>query len=232
MTPYYEHAGITIYHGDCRDVLPRLPMVDLLLSDPPYGVAYQTKWRSRESPLRCAIANDGDMSICRDAWPRMTDRLADDRHWYVFTSPRRIAQAAAIFVGARHIIAWDKGDMGTAGDLESGFGEAWEAIFYGMKGRRPLRGRRPRTVLRFDWSSTMDPVHPTVKPVPLLGRMIEWSTEPGEIVLDAFAGSGTTLRAAKDLGRRAIGIEIEERYCEIAARRLSQGALALDGVRP
>ena len=63
MTPYYEHAGITIYHGDCRDVLPRLPMVDLLLSDPPYGVAYQTKWRSRESPLRCAIANDGDMKI-------------------------------------------------------------------------------------------------------------------------------------------------------------------------
>lgn len=227
MKPYYDHAGITIYNGDCRDVINHVGSVDLILTDPPYGVAYETSWRSRTDKLRTPIANDIDLSVVAEAWPVALSKLANDRHWYAFASPRRISAAERIFHGSKHILAWDKGDRGTVGDLEAGFGEAWEAIFYGMKGRRPLNGNRPRTVIRYDWSSTMDPVHPTVKPVDLLRRMIKWSTSTGEIVLDPFMGSGTTLRAAKDLGRRAIGIEIEERYCEIAAKRLSQEVLPL-----
>jgi site-specific DNA-methyltransferase (adenine-specific) len=139
-----------------------------------------------------------------------------------------IGEAERVFVGAKHILAWDKGERGTVGDLECGFGEAWEAIFYGMKGRRKLNGSRPRTVIRYDWSGTMDPVHPTVKPVALLSRLVAWSSSHGELVLDPFMGSGTTLRAAKDLGRKAIGIEIEERYCEIAAKRMAQEVLPLE----
>jgi DNA modification methylase len=230
MKPYYEHAGITIYHGDCREVLPGLSKVDLINTDPPYGVAYVTSWRSRGDKLRTAVANDSDLTVVAEAWPVIIDRLADDRHWYAFASPRRISEAEKIFGGSKHILAWDKGDRGTVGDLKAGFGEAWEAIFYGMKGRRELRGSRPRTVVRYDWRSTMDPVHPTVKPVPLIQRMIAWSTDAGETVLDPFMGSGTTLRAAKNLGRKAIGIELEERYCEIAAKRLSQETLNLGGV--
>jgi DNA modification methylase len=88
-----------------------------------------------------------------------------------------------------------------------------------------LNGKRPRTVIRYDWSATMDPVHPTVKPVPLLCKIIEWSTSAGEIVLDPFMGSGTTLRAAKDTMRRAIGIELNEKYCEVAANRMARGVL-------
>jgi site-specific DNA-methyltransferase (adenine-specific) len=181
--------------------------------------------RTRPDALRVPVANDADLSVVAEAWPLVMSALTVDRHWYAFASPRKIADAQAVFSGSKHILAWDKGDRGTVGDLTCGFGEAWEAIFYGMKGRRPLNGARPRTVIRYDWSSTMDPVHPTVKPIPLLSRIIEWSSAAGELVLDPFMGSGTTLVAAKNLGRRAIGIEIEERYCEIAAKRLSQEVL-------
>jgi len=221
VKPYYDHGGIQIWHGDCREILPTLGKVDLVLVDPPYGVAYETARRSRNDKLRCPVSGDGSLDVFRSAWPKLIDRLADDRHWYVFASPRKIPEAMEI-VQPKQVLAWDKGDRGTVGDLEAGFGEAWEAILYGMQGRRPLNGKRPRSVLRYDWSSTMDPLHPTVKPVPLLLRLVAMSTLDGETVLDGFMGSGTTLRAAKDLGRKAIGIEIEERYCEIAAKRMGQ----------
>ena len=226
MKPYYEHAGITIYHGDCREVLPTLTeKVDLVLTDPPYGVQYVTAWRSRTDPLRVPVANDESLCTFADAWEPILTALNEDRHWYVFASPRRIPEMVNITGQPNSIIAWDKGNRGTVGDLTCGFGEAWEAVFYGSKGRRKLNGSRPRTVVRHDWSSTLDPCHPTCKPVDLLRRFVEWSTSAGELILDPFMGSGTTLRAAKDLGRRAIGIEIEERYCEVAAKRLAQEVL-------
>lgn len=225
--PYYEHGGIQIFNADCREVLPGMPdsAVDLVLTDPPYGVAYVTSRRSRSDKLRKPVANDTDLSVMEEVWPHAMRLLANDRHWYCFASPRMIHEVLRITGNAKHTIAWDKGDRGTVGDLECGFGEAWEAILYGMKGRRALNGKRPRTVVRHDWSSTCDPLHPTVKPVPLLRQLIAWSTNEGETVLDFCMGSGTTLRAAKDLGRRAIGIEIDERYCEIAAKRLAQEVL-------
>lgn len=227
MKPYWTDGTAAIYHGDCRDVMQTMGAgsIDLILTDPPYGVHYVTARRSRNDKLRRPIENDESLDVVGEAWPVVMKLLKDDRHWYAFASPRMIPQAANVFDGSKHILAWDKGDRGTVGDLECGFGEAWEAIFYGMKGRRPLNGKRPRTIIRYDWSSTLDPVHPTVKPIPLLSKMIGWSTGESELVLDPFMGSGTTLRAAKDNGRRAIGIEIEERYCEIAARRLEQGVL-------
>ena len=222
LKPYYEDKGIVIYHGDCREILPTLEPVDLVLTDPPYGVAYETAWRSRSDKLRVPVANDESLDVFAEVWPMVINRLADDRHWYVFASPRRIVEMVAIIGAYKNLIVWDKGDRGTVGDLTSGYGEAWEAIFYGMKGRRELFGKRPRTVLRYDWSATLDPVHPTVKSIDVLRRLIGHSAKQGETVLDPFMGSGTTLRAAKDLGLKAIGIELEEKYCEIAAKRLSQ----------
>lgn len=229
MKPYYEHAGITIYHGDCREALPNCGIADLVATDPPYGVGYATARRSRRDKLRVPVVGDGDLSMFAEAWPLALAQLCADRHWYVFASPRRLPEAQQIVGGSKQVLAWDKGDRGTVGDLEAGFGEAWEAILYGMKGRRQLFGARPRSVIRLDWSATLDPVHPTVKPIALLGMLVRWSTVEGETVLDPFMGSGTTLRAAKDLGRRAIGIEIEERYCEIAAKRLEQEVLDFGG---
>lgn len=217
--------GQTIFHGDCREVLDFVCEVDLLLTAPPYGVRYVTSWRSRTDKLRAPIANDDSLTVFGEAWPVCWDALRNDRHWYAFASPRMIHEMLPITGKPKNTLAWDKGDRGTVGDLKCGFGEAWEAILYGMKGRRPLNGSRPRTVVRFDWSATMDPVHPTVKPVALLTKMIDWSTKPGELVLDPFAGSGTTAAASKLLGRRSISIEQSEEYCEIAANRLRQEVL-------
>lgn len=229
MKPYYESNGITIYHGDCREVLPTLDKVDLVLTDPPYGIAYRAG-RQRDNLKGAAIAGDASLEILRGAWPLIESTLMDDRHFYVFADPA-MAGAVADIVQPKQHLCWDKGDQGTMGELEAGYGKAWEVILYGMKGRRPLyyanNGGRPRNILRFDWAANYDPVHPTVKPVSLLSRLVQLSSLPGETVLDPFMGSGTTLRAAKDLGRKAIGIELEERYCEIAARRLDQEVLAL-----
>ncbi len=211
ITPYYEKDGIVIYHGDARNILPSIAppdSVDLILTDSPYGVAYETAWRSRTDRLRVPIANDTTLDVVASVWPLAMSALRNDRHWYAFASPRRLAEATEIFRGSKHIIAWDKGDRGTVGDLECGFGEAWEAVFYGMKGRRPINGKRP-----------------TVKPVAILAKMITWSTDAGELVLDPFAGSCTTARAAKDTGRRCICIELEEAYCEAGAQRLRQECL-------
>lgn len=222
MKPYWSDGKRMIFHGDCRAVLPHIGGADLLLTDPPYGISYQTNRRSRFSKLRHAIVDDHDGAVAAEGVDGAMEILRSDRHWYVFASPRRIADVIEDLPPLKHVLCWDKGDRGTVGDLKCGFGEAWEAIVYGMKGRRELRGKRPRTVIRFDWSGAMDPVHPTVKPVGLLQQLILWSTDEDEVVLDPFAGSGTTLRAAKDLRRRAIGIEVEERYCEVAAKRLEQ----------
>lgn len=225
MEPYFESAGIAIYHGDCLDIVPELCEFDLVLTDPPYGVSYETSRRLRTDKLRKPIANDESLVVFAKSWPLILDRLNGNRHWYVFASPRKIHEVVPILEHVKNIIAWDKGDRGTVGDLKCGFGEAWEAILYGMNGRRELNGKRPRTVVRHDWSGTMDPLHPTVKPVQLLEKLICWSTKEGEIVLDPFMGSGTTLRAAKNTGRKAIGIEVEEKYCEVAVERLRQGVL-------
>ena len=222
--PYYDKDGITIYHGDCRDILPGLPNVDLVLTDPPYGIAYETAWRSRSDSLRCPVANDATLYVVAAAWPMVVDRLEPVSAWYAFASPRMVAESAKIYRPTQWLF-WDKGDRGTVGDLVAGYGECVEMIAYGHNGRRKLNGPRPRNIIRHDWSASMDPSHPTVKPVPLLAMLIGKSSDHGDTILDPFMGSGTTLVAAKQLGRKAIGIEIEEKYCEIAAKRLAQGVL-------
>lgn len=230
MRPYYEQDGITIYHGDCRDILPSLASgsVDLVLSDPPYGVAYVTAWRSRTDPLVAPIQGDESLTLLADVMPQLDRLLREDRHAYMFASASKIGETCELvadFWRIKNVLVWDKGDAGSVGDLEAGYAVCWEGIVYANKGRRALAGGRPRSVYRYDWSGTRDPVHPTVKPVGLLSWIIGKSSSVGELIIDPFMGSGTTLRAAKDLGRKAIGIEIEERYCEIAAKRLQQSVL-------
>lgn len=212
MTPYYSHGGITIYHGDCRDILQSLPKVDLVLTDPPYGIDFQSAWRI--------------------AWQRKA-KIVGDREFPLWIFDL-VKPYIAMFVWCRwdilHLlpppqsfIVWDKCVHGM-GDLEHEFGRQWEACAF-YPGPEHSFIKRPIDVIR---AMRIDPekmLHPNEKPVHALTPLI--SSHPGETVLDPFMGSGTTLRAAKDLGRQAIGIEIEEKYCEIAARRLSQEVLAL-----
>jgi DNA modification methylase len=231
VTPYYEQDGITIYHGDCREVLPSLRFrARLLLSDPPYGMAFGG-FRGVEQNVRADGARAG-MRIVLGAMHALGPALSDDAHVYLFChweSWPDFYDALSPFVHIKNALIWWK-DRGGMGDVEAEYARDYEVILYGSRTRRALNGRRDGAVLAN--FSTLGAIktrhHPTEKPVDVCGYLIGKSTDYGDLVLDPFMGSGTTLRAAKDLGRRAIGIEIEERYCEIAAKRLAQGALPME----
>jgi site-specific DNA-methyltransferase (adenine-specific) len=216
VKPYYEdtHAGIVIWHADCRDVLPQL-QADVLVTDPPYGVNGSF------------VSGDwGDAIVLGDESTELRDYVLawwGGRPAIVFGSWK-----AGRPVGLRAVLVWDKGDAVGSGDLTFPWkATSWEEIYILGHG---FAGHRGPGVLRYNAISPnfVRRDHPTQKPIVLMRQLI--AKCPTGIILDPFAGVGTTLRAAKDLGRRAIGIEIEERYCEIAARRLSQEVLPLEAV--
>jgi len=213
VKPYYESGGITIYHGDCREVLPDVS-ADVLVTDPPYGIAHASNrqdsaWRNE------VIANDESTSFRDWVLTRWGDRPA-----IVFGTWKVIRPLLT-----RAVLVWDKGPASGMGDLSFPWKNSHEEIYVLGRG---FEGHRGESVLKgytvVTWAS-MGRCHPNEKPIGLLVDLIT-KCPPGTI-LDPFMGSGTTLRAAKDLGRKAIGIEIEERYCEIAAKRLSQEVLPM-----
>jgi len=212
VTPYYQQDGITIYHGDCRDVLPGLDKVDLVLTDPPYGINLKKHGRPGRD---WKIAGDEDQGLGQE----IVDWAAsNDYPIVVFSSPMK--PWAGKF---RQHLVWDKsGAVGGGGDM----GTCWKFTFEIIQiARTPkLLGNRDDAVMRFSIAHQSFVHHPTEKPLRLMRYLV--SKVPATHILDPFMGSGTTLVAAKLLGRQAIGIEISERYCEIAANRLAQGVLA------
>jgi site-specific DNA-methyltransferase (adenine-specific) len=345
--PYYQEDGITIYCGDCRDILPQLPMVDLVLTDPPYMGILDEEWDNQWN-------DDDDFMRWIDAVLVQLDSVtADNATVYMFSSPRLAARVEVMVSRRFRVIAsavWDKGveRNGAAGSgvevgalrtfwasntervvvaekfingayrvaddkakEASGYWEKCEeakrsvfgkylqgefarakvtnkqvaALFlsrtggmtgcvsnwllgfnvptsdqYGVMraflnrdGDEYLRReyddlRREYDDLRREYDDLRRPFflsstdqwgdvwrfgiernrqHPAQKPLPLIAQIVRVSSRPGNLVLDPFMGSGTTLVAAKQLGRRAIGIEIEQKYCDIAIERLRQGVLKL-----
>lgn len=215
IEPYYDSGGITIYHGDARDVLPVILSslgAGVLVTDPPYGMSYVSN-HSKYGSTR-PITGDSDLTVREDVL-----RIWGGRPALVFGTWR-----CARPDGVVQLLVWDKGESPGMGDLGVPWGPAHEEIYVIGTG---FVGKRRPNVLRYKTLAAGDagrPDHPTPKPVPLMRDLIAYCP-PGSVVVDPFAGSGTTLRAAKDLGRRAIGIEIEERYCEIAVKRLAQEVL-------
>lgn len=202
MKPYYQDGAVTIYHGDCREILPGV-VADVLVTDPPYGTAYTSGWCDR------TIAGD-DSTATRDAILSKWSKPALVFGRWSCLKPE----------GVRVCLTWDKGDWPGMGDISLPWGPSTEEIYVIGSG---FIGKRGGTVIRCD-RLVGNTRHPNEKPVALLQRLLMWCRSEW-IVLDPFMGSGTTLRAAKDLGRKAIGIEIEERYCEIAAKRCAQEVL-------
>ncbi len=199
MKPYYEHAGITIYHGDCREVLALLPTVDLVLTDPPYGIGL--------------AANPFRQRFEVDKWDDMP--VDNDLLWRCINLGKHaIVWGGNYFALPAHqrFLVWDKVQPETFSSAMCE--QAWTSL------KGPAKIFRRRVVSYEKW-------HPTQKPVELMRWCIGFVPD-AQTILDPFMGSGTTLRAAKDLGRRAIGIEIKERYCEIAARRLSQEVMQFE----
>lgn len=226
MKPYYERDGITIYHGDCREVLPTLGPVDHVITDPPYGIGYSTGRRQYGVRSSTRLVNDLLVApLLNDTFAAMAPLLNDTAAVYVFAAPLKLDEVLRVlrsFWDVANVLCWDKGN-GTAGDLATTYGQRWEAIVYARRGR-PAFKRRDRDVLAFSRGNSRRYLHPTQKPISLLRYLIERHPD-ASVVLDPFMGSGTTLCAAKDIGRKAIGIEIEERYCEIAAKRMEQEML-------
>ena len=210
MTLYYEDDLVQLYHGDCREIAAWLD-ADVLVTDPPYGMAYVSNFsRYGSTP---PIAGDQD--------PAARDHMLTawgDRPGLVFGT-WRVPRPP----GATQLLVWDKGDSPGMGDLRLPWGPSHEEVYVLGSG---FAGKRTGSVIRVKTLSAGNPDrpdHPTPKPIGLMERLIE-KCPPG-VIADPYAGSGSTLVAAKNLGRRAIGVELEERYCEIAAKRLCQDVL-------
>lgn len=203
MKPYYEADGITIYHANALECF-RWQYADVLVTDPPYGMAYKSGWSDR------SIVGDNDT----EARDEVLKLWGGERPALVFGRWDCPHPATA-----RMCLTWDKGDWPGMGDLALPWGPSTEEIYVLGAG---FVGRRGGSIVRSD-RMTGCTQHPNEKPVGLLVKLLQ-RCPPG-MIADPFMGSGTTLRAAKDLGRKAIGIEIEERYCEIAAKRLGQRVL-------
>ena len=222
MKPYYEQDGIAIYHGDCREILPQLTeKVDLVLTDPPYGIALSNHARGKErrtSPF--TIAGDKDNTIGIAALEEIAAHS-----WPVVV----FASAMKPWPGTwRQYLVWDKGPaVGGGGDPATCWKQTWELLQIARTGR--LIGPRDQAVLKC-WIGPQDAaLHPAQKPVALLIYLL--NKTGAQSILDPFMGSGSTLVAAKKLGRRCIGIEIEERYCEIAVKRLAQSVMKVEEIR-
>lgn len=232
MKPYYEEKGITIYHGDCRDVLPDLTResVDAFVTDPPFFMP-AAHFQSRVKWQR----SWGDCSILGTFWRAILDAvmpvLKSTGHAITFCN----GDSYPVFYPEMYrrfdtlkCLVWDKGHVG--------LGRIWrhqhELVLAGRWADSfvDIGGRLWSDVIRVDASPSTDREHPVEKPPSLLEHLILPIVPRDGCVLDPFMGSGTTLRAAKDLGRKAIGIEIEEKYCEIAANRLRQEVLNFEQV--
>lgn len=225
---YHEEDGITLYHGDCRDVLPLLEpeSVDVILADPPYNVgkAY-------------GVHDDAMTPVDYRAWLvevlALCAKVTRDALLY-FPGAKNVFDAADVLaltpLRPVRMLGWHKkeyaGDMWTGGPAMS-----WEPIVWASKAERPHFNRifgawgRDLLVVPSTHGDPLRKLHPCPKPPEVLRWLIGMFVPEDGSLVDPTAGTGTALLAAKDANRRAIGIEIEERYCAIAKRRLAQGVL-------
>ncbi|OFK27207.1 DNA methyltransferase [Corynebacterium sp. HMSC062E11] len=217
MNPYYQDDYVTLYHADCLQHLDMLDQADVMVTDPPYGVDYTGFGGRRGEPKR----NSGRISINGDSSLLVRDTVlqAWSKPAIVFGSWRQPRP-----LNTRHRLIWSKGTDPGMGDLTLPWGNSDEEIYVIGKGFIGVRG--PNILIYPKPPSSNRPDHPTPKPVPLMEKLIIACPEHW-VIVDPFAGSGSTLRAAKNLGRKAIGFEIEEKYCEITAQRCAQETLGI-----
>ena len=241
MTPYYADESVQIFHGDCRTILPTLDPVDHVITDPPYAARAMKNARSGES-----IKQRRDGKVYDFGYESLTDELrtavaqltiAGVRRWALFwcdLESFHLWKTAVESAGGRYV----RGGIWTREHAAPQF-----------SGDRPAQGVEACVIahtagVKLRWNGGGMPAawvgpivnindisrqHTSPKPEWLMSRLVTDFTDPEETILDPFMGSGTTLVAAKRLGRKAIGIELEEKYCEIAVKRLAQGSLFAAG---
>jgi site-specific DNA-methyltransferase (adenine-specific) len=216
--PYFESDGVTLYHGDCREILPQLEpeAFDLVLTDPPYLVSYSGRWGSDWG----IIEGDSDQGWVGPVYRELWRTLKPDSLCITFYG----WPSADVFFDAWYlsgfrpvsVLVLIKGRWGLGH-----FTRAQHEQAYILAKGRP---KKPQAAISdvLIWDDLPQQFHPNQKPLGAMSRLVSTFSSDGGLILDPFCGSGTTLVAARHHGRRAVGIEIEERYCELAALRLSQ----------
>ena len=204
MKPYYDEDGITIYHGDCRSLFPGLS-IDVVVTDPPYGAGFPPRGDTKQGTIVCGPGSRPEWDTFDMSWIEEWQGPAA-----VFCGTSTVFRVG-MWTDAQGLLIYVKTNP-------SPIGSSFEpCVTRGF----PRTGRQHFSA----YNAFNGQQHPTQKPL----EVMEWvvSLAPPGTILDPFMGSGTTLVAAKNLGRKAIGIEIEEKYCEVAVERLSQGVLPL-----
>lgn len=230
MKPYYQDSACTIYHGDCQEILPSLTKCDLVLADPPYGCkgTLNSKTRKRGPCAMNHSRRKNDYLGFQDTIEYVKEVIVP-----AFTVALEISKRGILTPGNRCLTFYPRPDSfgcfyqpASVGLQPWGRADAQPIFYYGA-----FPGQSqwiPANPCSYVLTETAEPNgHPCPKPFSIWSKLLRVGTYQSDTVLDPFMGSGTTLRAAKDLGRKAIGIEIEERYCEIAAKRLAQEVLPL-----
>lgn len=223
MSPIREN---TIIHGDSLTVLRQMEpeSVDAIITDPPYGIDYHARW------TKAIVQNDKSPFIwwLYDAFRVLKSgesgrgSLVCFTRWDVEQTFIDAMKLAGIKV--RSEVIWNKVLHG-AGDCKTQFAPMHENIVFAIKGKYAFPGHRPNDLITVQKQNVSRTTHPTEKPVALMASLITSVTKPGDLILDPFAGSGSTLVAAKKTGRRYIGVELDGQYFETARRRVEEAAL-------
>lgn len=225
--------------GDCLSYIPKIRTpINCVITDPPYGMNFQSNQAKlpEGKVFTKKIAADDDLNgalkLFGHVMTALTPKLADECELYVFTAWHVLDSWMPLLrtwerdgVKLKQMLVWDKGDPGM-GDLDGNWGCGHEIILYLKKGRRQLPKRRSG-IIHVDKVATGTNIHPTEKPVPLLRHLIEMSTSPGDLIVDPFSGSGSTSKAAQDMGRNSLAFEIDEEFWERSNKRLDQVGLGL-----
>lgn len=253
-TPYYDEDGITIYCGDCRDILPHLGPVDLVLTDPPYGTtqldfdANPFDWTALW-PMLHKVSRPHTPMVFFSAQPFTTDLIMSNRKDFRYEIIWHKSAGTGFLDANRRPLKFHENievfyrkpgqsvfnPQKTDGSFRKNGGSGNRAKHYGKFNvcLKNNDGKRyPQSVVFFEnGHGDQSSFHPTEKPTALLAYLINSYCNIGNIVLDFTMGSGSTLVAAKQLGRKAIGIEIEEKYCEIAVDRLRQSVFSFEAAQ-
>lgn len=239
MKPYYRDEAVTIYCGRWQTILACLKTVNHVITDPPYSDhTHNKQW------IGAALTNEGKPRVGTAHTELGFEPITEDearelaaaikvqcKRWaLVFCDLESISmwKAAILEVGLEYVRAciWDKVDSAPqfSGDRPAASVEA--IVVAAQAGKKRWNGGGRRSLFRHAVNGDRGPKpHPATKPQGLMAELVRLFTDPGETIVDPYMGSGSTLRAAKDLGRKAIGIEVNEKWCEVAARRMSQGVL-------
>lgn len=222
---YYADDSVCIINKDNREVLPQISQIDLILADPPYGVDYQSNHRTDKFDK---IYGDKDYPF---DWLEIITKKINKGSVYLFCNEASLDDGKLLLFknkwSSNRLLIWDKQST-SGGDLNN-YGLRTEFILYGTKQFSPdkpkLNGSRDGNLISIPRIRPQDLQHPNEKPYLLMAYFVMKSTNPSEVVLDPFMGSGYSAKATKDLGRKFIGIEINEKFCEIAAKRVQQSVM-------